>query len=129
MNTISFAIITCKESYASLFKTGSLQGFLEWEKNKSTDLYGAQKILLCIRHALGHFKAPNKSLDAFGEWDFWHKKNENQYPNGLKISSLDVSIDTFTLHKQRFDWSHLGGVGNFLKILKFLEKDLESRLA
>lgn len=125
INIVSFQIIVAKESYASLFVSEELRWATE---NEKPDLFGAQSIFKCIRDALGHFKAPMQDLYASGSWNFRDKKGRQQYPNKLHIKSLGIYLDTVELQDKRFDWEHIGGIANFIKILDYLIADLVLRI-
>ncbi len=128
INIISFQIIVCKESYASLFIDDNCSQLTWADKDNNPDLYASQNILKCIRDALGHFKARPSELDAYGTWNFLDKKGKNLYPKSLKIKSLDITLDTVNLQDEIFDWNHIGGIQNFIAILDYLKNDLTKRL-
>jgi hypothetical protein len=110
----NFAIICCKESYSKEL----------WvEKTEDSDLYSAQMILKSVRNAIGHMSAQPNGL-AVPIWDI-NSKNRILF----EIKCLGITLDTRNLHGTMFHFSHLGGLGKFLSLLDYLEKDLQKKIA
>ena len=118
----SYAIIMLKESYAALHSNS--HGIAWANKEDNPDLYSAQKILQVVRNALGHMKSIPDTLEAKAYWNFRDSKDEDLF----EIKQIEVVLDTRILDGQEFSWNQLGGLNNFLKVLDFLEQDLQNRL-
>ena len=111
----SFAIITCKESYPQDLRIEN--------KNENFDLYSAQKIQQLVRNAMGHFQICLETGVARPIWDINSKDRQL-----FCIESIGVKLDATNLHGQVFKFSHLGGLGKYLDVLRFLENDLRNQI-
>lgn len=130
ISMISYAIILCKESYASLFVSNNkYKKIFTWaEQSVEPDLHAAQNILKSVRDALGHCKASQLELDAAATWDFTDNNGKPKNIGILNIKTINILLDTTNLQDVVFNWDHLGGIGNFIKILDYLQNDLEKRI-
>jgi len=112
---INYTAVLCKESYPkSLWVT----------KEEDEDLYAAQMILKFVRDATGHIKVATKNF-AVPFWDINAKYREECF----EIKELGIVFNAKGLHGSQFQFTHLGGVTNFLRILDYLIKDLKARLS
>lgn len=110
----SFAIIVCKESYPRIL----------WvEEEQNPDLYGAQIILKLVRDAMGHMRT---GVDGIAR-PFWDIKKLHR--KRFDIKDLRITFDATDLDKQEFEFIHIGGLSNLLKIMDYLAEDLRARLA
>ena len=109
---INYAIILGKESYSKI----------PWAQ-ENVDLFAAQKILKFVRDAVGHIYPFATKERAVPMWRIDHKEDLRRF----EIRELQIVLDTRNLNGIPFEFSHLGGVENLLKILNYLIKDLEKR--
>lgn len=131
ISIISFWIIQCREIYHALFNKGKEidSNKLLYEEPSSTniDLYAAQCILPHTRHAFGHFKIcldDNLNNDtAIPKWSF-----DKSGVKKLEIKRLNITLDTAALGDKQLEWSDIGGIKNFIKILDILRENLEEKL-
>ena len=114
VNIISHMIIVCNESY-------SKELFVKKEDN--FDLYSAQKILRLIRNAMAHMSAQPNEM-ALPHWNITIEKDRSLF----EVKSIGVTLNAVNLHGEIFRFSHLGGLENFLKVLKYLEEDLQKKI-